>query len=394
MDKREKLSKIEKLMVDKDWIDVHAATKEFEISFEHLLNAFNDNLPVYQLYTENQIHPISKVDTEYYVDQNVLIYGHIDYDQSNERVACHSENLPTFLEFYINEITGDWVITYKPESSIKFNLDELERRDIEETYGVDLIKKYQFGKFHSETEVQRIIIEVNKDDSLKYKDHCCDNDLSFQERTSNVISVKAIFDENEYYAVDEKSLNTAKKIICNKLVFPDKASHLAYISQYAYFNIYLMPKCKVDENKVYFDFFSVWKFASINCMDYFSAKVLFLEQCKNYGIKLDELKNYIDISMVGDDNPDIQAWVQHSKGVSDPKIKRYIEYAIGKLSGLNSSQLFEKCFTDQNNIHKESSQSTAVSKFGKVVMDYAKKNNLPIWVEKRGRPAQHQPNKN
>ena len=122
MDKREKLSKIEKLMVDKDWIDVHAATKEFEISFEHLLNAFNDNLPVYQLYTENQIHPISKVDTEYYVDQNVLIYGHIDYDQSNERVACYSENLPTFLEFYINEITGDWVITYKPESSIKFRV--------------------------------------------------------------------------------------------------------------------------------------------------------------------------------------------------------------------------------------------------------------------------------
>ena len=382
MKNKEQIEHLEKIAKKgNEWICAYDVVERLEISLEELLNAYGDGLIVYDADLKNKIYPVSQLDDKILYSNDAALFGQIDFDYQKEMLVLVKHDLQSCLKFGLNEMTGEWRLTVDYDG---FTFDPFSRRKPGEyEYTISMKKLYNFSKY-SRDEVE-FTISVH----ASFLEDACMNmyDDGIIKFNDIIVILKALYNGIMFYGVPLHYLNKAKRILDFKTY--SSARTLAYASEFAYYYFYDVPKTK-DGSEVFSDLFSIDEYARKYNISYQTARNDILRDQKNLFVKIEDLLDFIKKIKEKSIEEKISEWDKLSlpqRGdILQKNFDKYKLFAKLKFEGCSLKEIFDKVLSESSNAATDAAQDTACSKLGNKVKKFARENNLPLWIENRGRP--------
>ncbi|MBB5143644.1 hypothetical protein [Desulfovibrio intestinalis] len=364
-----------------EWICAYEIIERLEISLEELLNAYGDGLIVYDADLKNKLYPVSQLDDKILYSNDAALFGQIDFDCQKEMLVLLKHDLPSCLKFELNEMTGEWRLTVDYDG---FTSDPFSRRESGEyEYTISMKKLYNFSKYSRDESEFTIIIHA-----AFLKDACLTMQTAGSVKLDDItVLLQALYNNIMFYGVPLYYLNKAKRI----LDFKDynSARTLAYASEFAYYYFYDVPKTK-DGIEVFSDLFSIDEYARKYNISYQTARRDILRGQQGLFIKIADFRDFIEKKKEKSIEEKTDEWdkftLPQQGDTSQEDFGKYKLFVGLKFKGCSLKEIFDEVLSKSSKATTEAAKDTACSKLGNKVKKFARENNLPLWIENRGRP--------
>lgn len=376
---------LKKLNETKEWVNVLTLVKDFEFTLEELFNEFSQKLPVYMPDLITRIYHISEKEIINIRENNVSVNGIIPYNRNLEQLTLSHVELPYFLDFNLNEITGEWRLELDCEKYTGFISDE----EIKKTYQVGIFRHHNYIKYAREKDAVALNITIELSKKFVYEVPVIEEQLDRKiggkfEKVALPI-IKVYYNNMQFIAVPDDIFNNAFQFISKKIPYESDYTKYYYAYEYAANLLYLNTHyIDAEGDTSIYDRFDIDFYARINYISYFEARNIILSMSDNYYLKIVDILELLE-HRITDDRTSIDKWNYFKS--EDKNFEMYRKYAIAKFENKDLTYIFDEVLQNSKKNVSESSQKSATSKFGNKVKEFAEQNNLPIWKESRGRPS-------
>lgn len=363
-----------------EWICAYEIIEKLEISLEGLLNAYGEGLIVYDADLKSRIYPVSLLDDKILYSNDAALFGQIDFDPQNEMLVLLKHDLPSCFKFELNEMTGEWRLKVDYE---EFTFNPPSQNQGECDYTISMKKLYNFSGYSRHESKFDILIYASF-----IEDSCLDKyDDGFVKFYDTIVLLKALYEDIMFYCVPIYLLDKAKRILDFKNY--RSAKSLAYASEFAYNYFYDVPRTK-DGIEVFSSLFNIDEYARKYKISYLTARNEELQRQQSLFVKVADLTGFIEKTKEKTIAENTAEWdkftLPQEANISQEVFDRYRLFAKLKFQGCSLKKLFDEVLSESSKANTEAAQDTACSKLGNKVKKFARENNLPLWIENRGRP--------